>query len=68
MKIEEIRALSNEELRHAEDEVARDSFRLRFQHNTGQLSDSASLRKTRKTIARIKTILRQRQLAEDKKR
>lgn len=68
MKIEEIRALSTDELRHAEGEVALDSFRLRFQHNTGQLANSASLRKTRKTIARIKTILRQRELVEDKKR
>jgi large subunit ribosomal protein L29 len=38
------------------------AFDLRFQHYTGQLADSAALRVNRRDIARIETILRERQL------
>jgi large subunit ribosomal protein L29 len=41
-----------------------EQFRLRMQHHTGQLERSSSLRKARRTIARIKTILTERQKAE----
>lgn len=67
MKIDELVKLSDEELRQAVNDAARDSFRLRFQHHTGQLTDSASLKKVRKTIARMKTVQRQRELEKDNK-
>ena len=54
MKTEELETLNQERRRQA--------FDLRFQHYTGQLQDSAALRVNRRDIARIETILRERQL------
>lgn len=45
----------------------RELFDLRFKHYTGQLLDTASLRKTRRGIARIETIIRERELAQSAK-
>ena len=39
-------------------------FNLRFQHATGQLQSTAAIRDCKKDIARVKTIMRQRTLAE----
>lgn len=47
---------------------ARDSlFQLRFQHANGQLDDSSQLKKTKKEIAQLETILRERQIAAAEK-
>ena len=56
MKIDELRSLSEEELSQAAINASEDLFRLRFQHHTGQLTATWSLRETRRTIARIKTL------------
>ena len=41
-------------------------FNLRFQLATGQLQNTAAIRECKKSIARVKTVLRQRELAEKK--
>lgn len=58
MKGGELRDLSAEELRQKEKELAAQLFNLRFQHATGQLENTMALRKTRRDMARVKTVLR----------
>jgi large subunit ribosomal protein L29 len=62
MKIEKIRDLSEEELKSQGREFSEQLFRLRFQMATGQTEGLAKLRSLKKDIARIKTVLRERQL------
>jgi len=57
MKASEFRDLSIEELSVKEKELTESLFNLKFQHATGQLDNTAQLKKTRKDIARVKTIL-----------
>jgi large subunit ribosomal protein L29 len=57
MKASEYRDLSIEELEVKEKELSEALFNLKFQHATGQLDNSAQLKKTRKDIARVKTLL-----------
>ncbi|MGY4104526.1 50S ribosomal protein L29 [Ignavigranum ruoffiae] len=64
MKIKEIRELSTAQMVEKEKEFKKELFNLRFQLATGQLEDTARLRKVRKTIARIKTVLREQELSE----
>jgi large subunit ribosomal protein L29 len=61
MKASEIRALSPEEIRSRLDEAREKYFRLRFQLASGQLKNSANLRQARRDIARLATILRERE-------
>lgn len=65
MKPEEIRALSTDELAARLDETREEYFRLRFQFSTGQLTDHSRLELTRRDIARMETILRERELASE---
>lgn len=62
MKVKEIRQLSTEELTNKASELKNELFNLRFQLATGQLDNSASIRLVKKDIARVKTILREREL------
>ncbi|MDI3529731.1 MAG: large subunit ribosomal protein [Thermoanaerobacter sp.] len=62
MKAREIRELTNEELLQKLSELKAELFNLRFQLATGQLDNPMRIRDVRKTIARIKTILREREL------
>lgn len=66
MKINEIRELSTEEMVAKEKELKKELFNLRFQLATGQLENTAELSKVRKTIARIKTVLREQELSSSK--
>jgi len=59
VKAEELRQLSTEELVQKKGELARELFNLRFQLATGQLSTHTSLKKTKRDIARVKTVLRE---------
>ena len=61
MKASEIRELSAEEIRSRLDEAREKYFRLRFQLASGQLKNTANLRQARRDIARLATILRQRE-------
>lgn len=57
MKIAEIREKSNSELSETLLELSRDQFNLRMQKATGQLSKSDQIKKNRRSIARINTVL-----------
>ncbi|CAN5468377.1 50S ribosomal protein L29 [soil metagenome] len=60
----ELRELSIEEIEQALAETGEELFNLRFQHATGQLENYRRLRQLRREIARIKTVLRERELGE----
>ncbi len=62
MKPGDIRALTAEELSLAERNTAEELWKLQFQHHTGQLSDTAVLGRTKKRLARIRTISHERTL------
>lgn len=64
MKVEETRKLSAEELTKQLEEAHRELFNLRFQLATNQLTDYSGIRKVRRNIARIKTIIRERELGK----
>lgn len=57
MKVSELRNQSVEQLHNHLFELLKFQFGLRMQNATGQLSKSSELKKTRREIARIKTIL-----------
>ena len=59
MKIGELRELSEEELESKEAEIKDQLFKLKFQHELGQLENAMKLKSIKKDIARIKTILRE---------
>ena len=59
MKAKELRDLSLVELKEKEKEFSQSLFNLRFQKATGQLGNTAVLGKTKKDLARVKTILRE---------
>jgi large subunit ribosomal protein L29 len=65
MTPEELREQSDEELRDLEDQLDDELFRLKMRHQTGQLQQTAELKSKRKDIARIKTILRERELGAE---
>ena len=60
MKAPEVRALSTDDLRAREKEMDDQLFRLRIQKSMGQLEAPAKLATLRRDLARIKTILRER--------
>ncbi len=66
MKIHEIRENKTEELKKLIDEEERNLVDLRFAHQLKQLTNTAKLKITKKEMARMKTILRERELAEIK--
>lgn len=61
-KVEKLRDLGEPELENRERELAEQIFRLRFQLTTGQAEAVGRLRVARKDLARVKTLLRERQL------
>lgn len=63
MDIQEVRSLSTGELASRLDDFYQELFNLRFQRATGQLSNTARKKEVKRSIARIKTVLRERQLA-----
>ena len=62
MKAAEIREKSAEELTGLERELRTELFKARIQNHTNQLDSTAKLRSLRRDIARIRTVLRQREL------
>ena len=63
MKPAEIRALSTEDIQSRLDDARENYFKLRFHFATGQLTDHSQLQIARREIARLATILRERELA-----
>lgn len=66
MKAKKIRELTDEELNKKVSDYKEELFNLRFQLATGQLDNPMRIRDVKKNIARCKTILRQRELANEK--
>ncbi|HIX81780.1 50S ribosomal protein L29 [Erysipelatoclostridium sp. An173] len=62
MTVQEMRELDNAALLDKVEEYKKELFGLRFQQATGQLENTARIRTVRKSIARIKTIIREREL------
>ena len=65
MKAHELRPLTESELYTRLDEGYQELFNLRFQRATGQMTNTARKGQVRREIARIKTILRERELAAE---
>ena len=63
MKPQQIRELSVDDLRGKQRELAEQLFRLRLQKSIGQLDNALKIRAVRRDIARVQTILRQKQAA-----
>ena len=63
MTNKEIRDLSNEELLSKIEEAKQELFNLRFQQATGSLEKPSRINELRKLVARMKTILRERELS-----
>ena len=61
MKAAEARELDVEELQRRVAETRRELFNLRFQHATGQLENTGQLKEVRRNIARLLTVLNQKQ-------
>ena len=62
MKTNEIRKLSTEEINKKIAETKEELFNLRMKQATGSLENPARIRELRKTVARLKTILREREI------
>ena len=64
MTNKEIRELSNEEILSKIEESKEELFNLRFQQATGSLEKPSRIRELRRLVARMKTILRERELTK----
>jgi large subunit ribosomal protein L29 len=64
-KVKELRDLSDEELERKLVDSKDELFRLRFQLATGQLENPLRIREVRRTFARTKTILREREMVRE---
>lgn len=62
VKVKEIKEMSADELRKALDDSKDELFKLKFQLATGQLDNPMRIKEVKKDIARVKTIIRQREL------
>ena len=63
MKANQFRELSNDALVAREKELKSELFNLRFQSATGQLNNPQRINECKKDIARVKTIIREREMA-----
>lgn len=62
MKVNEIRSMSAQELEQKLAELKKDLFMLRMQHATNHLDNPTKISDTRRSIARVKTVMREKQL------
>jgi large subunit ribosomal protein L29 len=65
LKNSEIRKLSNEEITKKIEEYKEELFNLRFSQATGNLEKPSRINELRKLVARMKTILRERELNKE---
>lgn len=66
MDVKEIRALSDEQILDKLEDLRAEMWQHRLNKATGELTDTNMFRKTRRIIARLKTVLRERQLAAER--
>ncbi len=64
MKANKVHEMSDEELVAKLEELKKELFNLRLNHATGQLTNPLALNNCKKDIARVMTVLRERQLAK----
>lgn len=64
MQTSELREMSDEQLQHTLRDTCENYFRLRIQSQTERLDAPTELRRHRRLIARIKTLLRERELSQ----
>lgn len=64
MNLTEIREMTGEELLEALAEAKEEQFNLRFQVATNQLDNTSRIKEVKKEIARIRTVLRERELVD----
>lgn len=57
MKVKDIRAMDEAKRKEELTGLLREQFNLRMQHRTGQLANTANLKKVRRDIARMKTVM-----------
>ena len=62
MELNKIREMTDVELRAELDKMKQELFNLRFQHVTGQLVNPLRMREVKRNIARVKTIIREKEL------
>ncbi len=60
MKVDDLRQLTDEELKYKESDLRDALFKLKYQHLSGQLENKARLKETRRDIARLLTVYRER--------
>ena len=65
MKTKDVRALQTGEIESKLDDTREELFKLRFQMTTGVLTDTSRLTELKRDIARLMTVLRERQLAAE---
>ena len=63
MKPSQVREMGKDELQAKEKELQEQLFRLRVQKSIGQLDNAVKLREVRRDIARLKTVLREKQVS-----
>ena len=64
MKASELRGLNAEDAKNRLEELEEEAFNLRFQHVSGQLTSPIRLRQVRRDIARVRTVMRERDLQQ----
>ena len=64
MELKKMREMTEVELNAELNNMKKELFNLRFQHVTGQLENPVKLRETKRDIARVKTIIREKELAK----
>jgi large subunit ribosomal protein L29 len=64
MKVTEVRDLGVDELRHREKDMDDQMFRLRIQKSMGQLEAAHKMKVLRRDLARVKTVLREKETAQ----
>ena len=64
--VHELRQLADQELQEKERQLQQEAFNLRFQLATGRIENPMQIRKTRRELARVKTVRREKALAEKK--
>ena len=64
MKAEDVRQKTDDELSDQLGDLQKEAFNLRFQHVSGQLTSPIRLRQVRRDIARVRTLMRERDLQQ----
>ena len=64
MELKKMREMTEVELNNELAKMKKELFNLRFQHVTGQLENPVKMRELKRQIARVKTIIREKELAK----